>query len=449
MDSFIKSVKNRGRNLTTRIGLNINLIGFLLIILISCNLVNADISQDFSHSIPIKGNSWGINSDGAKESIIGRRGLQKWSDEDIQIRTYFYLTKTGTIELAIRARVDDGNSEIKFKLGDESKKNNLENSEFDTVYIGEFHIRKPGYQNFDMIGINKSGDSFAEVTDVLIGGEAAGGQVYFVKDDFYFGRRGPSVHLNYKEPADENIEYFYNEINVPNGEDVIGSFFMANGFSNGYFGIQVNSSEERRILFSVWSPYRTNNPDEIPREDRIQLLNKGPEVYAGKFGGEGSGGQSYRKYYWKAGNTYRFLLKGVPARNNSTDYTAYFYAPEIDKWQLIASFRRPKTGTYLKRLHSFLENFIPSRGNITRKAYYQNQWVRTTKGQWFELTEARFTADNTARKEARLDFAGGSEGKKFFMKNCGFFSEKVPIGKQFKRKATQKAPDIDFDKLPK
>jgi hypothetical protein len=47
------------------------------------------------------------------------------------------------------------------------------------------------------------------------------------------------------------------EITVPVGQDPIGSYFMANGFGEGYFGFQVNSKTERRVLFSVWSPFRT------------------------------------------------------------------------------------------------------------------------------------------------------------------------------------------------
>ncbi len=39
------------------------------------------------------------------------------------------------------------------------------------------------------------------------------------------------------------------------------------------------------------------------------------------------------------------------------------------------------------------------------------------------MTKAKFTADNTARKESRMDYSGGAEGNLFFMKNCGFFNE--------------------------
>ena len=74
---------------------------------------------------------------------------------------------------------------------------------------------------------------------------------------------------------------------MPAGGDVIGSYFMADGFAHGYFGMQVNSEKERRILFSVWSPYNTQNPDEIPQDQRIELLKKGDGVHTGKFGNEG------------------------------------------------------------------------------------------------------------------------------------------------------------------
>ena len=75
---------------------------------------------------------------------------------------------------------------------------------------------------------------------------------------------------------------------------------MANGFGEGYFGMQVNSENERRILFSVWSPFKTDNPKEIPDDHKITLNKVGQQVKTGEFGNEGSGGQSYMKYNWSA-----------------------------------------------------------------------------------------------------------------------------------------------------
>src|SRR5690606_21222867 len=93
-------------------------------------------------------------------------------------------------------------------------------------------------------------------------------QVDYVQNDqgnmFYWGRRGPSVHLQYQFPRSTPLTYAYSEITVPKGQDAIGSYFMANGFGEGYFGMQVNSDTERRVLFSVWSPFQTDNPADIP-----------------------------------------------------------------------------------------------------------------------------------------------------------------------------------------
>ena len=400
-------------------------------------------------SIPASGNSWVVNSQDREERVITREGIENWKNADSIIRTFFRVEQAGVIDISIRARVKSGQSEVNVSFGDETKEITITNTEYDAVRVGTFTIAEPGYHYLDMQGVDKSASTFADVTDILIGGEAAQGKVYFVKEDFYFGQRGPSVHLRYEKPdAASDILYFYNELTIPEGEDVPGSYFMANGFGQGYFGMQVNSPEERRILFSVWSPYKTDNPQEIPEDQRIKLLKQGPDVSAGKFGGEGSGGQSYRKYMWKADTTYRFLLKGEPAGDDFTDFTAWFYAPEIGKWELIASFRRPITDTYLTKLYSFLENFIPSMGQYTRKGLYGNQWIYDKKGNWYEIVQAQFTADATARKESRLDYAGGVEGQRFFLKNCGFFNERTEMGTTLTREANGLHPDIDFSALP-
>lgn len=401
-------------------------------------------------SVPIAGNSWTVNKYKTSGEIITNTGVEGWGNPSTRINTYFRTERTGKIQLAIRARVKSGRSKIQCQFGNETKELVITNFNFDTLNIGVFTIENAGYQTLILSGIDKTSASYAEITDLLIGGEAVDNAIRYVKDEFYWGRRGPSVHLNYEVPKEAgDVEWFYNEITVPDGNDVEGSYFMANGFGEGYFGIQVNSSAERRILFSVWSPFKTDQPDKIPEDQKIILLKKGKDVNAGAFGNEGSGGQSFRRYYWKSGFTYRFLLKGTPYENNSTDYTAYFFAPEIGKWELIASFRRPKTTTYLVRPHSFLENFIPENGNITRMAIYSNQWICNSTGKWFELKKARFTADATALKEARLDYSGGIEKDGFFLKNCGFFNEKAEIDTWFTKPENGKNPIIDFSDLPK
>jgi len=264
----------------------------LLILALQCHSKN---KISYSYSIPFLGNSWTENPQG---KVITRRGLKNWSHPETIINSYFKTNQTGDLRLGIVAKAPKGVSKIRFTLNGQSYTKTLKSTEFDTVNIGTFKITKAGYQKLSIQGISKTGEMYAEIKNILAGDEVTEDDFYYVKDEFYWGRRGPSVHLTYYPPEDAaEAVWFYNEINVPEGEDVIGSYFMANGFGEGYFGIQVNSQTERRILFSVWSPYRTDNPKEIPEDQRITLLKKGQNVQAGKFGNEGSGGHSYKKWF--------------------------------------------------------------------------------------------------------------------------------------------------------
>jgi len=408
---------------------------------------NNEIPESFQYTIPTGGNSWVIHEGIGPQEAISDSGIIKWSDPGKIIRTYFRTSEATDLEIAIRVKTSQTASELKTSFNDNPKDVRISNTDFDTLMIGKFKTENPGYQYVEFENPQGGPDQALDITHILLNGIGANQKVHYVSEDFYWGRRGPSVHLNYQKPENTgDVLWFYNEVTVTEPYDVIGSFYMANGFSHGYFGMQVNGPDERRILFSVWSPYETDDPGEIPEESRVKLLRKGENVYAGKFGNEGSGGQSYLKYNWKAGNTYRFLLKGEPV-DQGTIYTAWFYAPANDTWKLIASFRRPKTSTYLKRLHSFLENFRTETGYLTRKGFYSNQWVRDKEGSWHELTRAKFTADATARKGERLDYTGGAENDKFYLKNCGFFDENLEIGSMLERKPTGNPPDVDFPAL--
>lgn len=398
--------------------------------------------------IPAAGNSWYIKYP-PDPRVISNQGVTGWADITKPVKTFFRTDTGGTLNVSVIARVRSGSSVLKVGVDDsDGSEITIENTDFDTISAGEYTIKEKGYHNISLKGVSKTSAMIAEVKGFIISGSACRGKVTRVKDDFYFGRRGPSVHLRYDVPAGiGDVEYFYNEITVPEGSDIIGSFFMANGFADGYFGIQVNSPKQRRVLFSVWSPYQTDVPGEVPPEYRIKVMDRGPTVFAREFGNEGSGGQSYLEFNWAAGTTYKFLLKAEPAQNASTDYTAWFYTPETGKWNLIATFRRPRTYSYLTRLYSFLENFVPETGYIARSANYSNQWVRDRSGKWHELTKAKFTADATAMKDSRLDYAGGIGIDGFFLRNCGFFDDTTTMNRDFVRTASGYEPDINFRQL--
>jgi len=402
-------------------------------------------------SVPLGGNSWITTHSKTGNEEITRQGWRNWTDSETVFSTYIYLSASGTLRLWAMFSVPAGESTIRCTVNGTSHSLTIAGSGRESK-MGEWTIANPGYVRVDIQGLRRTGPVFATVKSFLVSGSAIDLETAFVKNDegefFHWGRRGPSVHLNYDlTKIDDDIEWMYSEITVPTGNDVIGSYFMANGFDDGYFGMQVNSAIERRILFSVWSPFDTDDPKKVPQNQKVLLIRKGKDVTTGEFGDEGSGGQSYLRFDWKAGNTYKFLLRALPVANNHTNYAAWFYAPEEKRWRLIASFSRPATNNYLSGLYSFLENFEPENGNITRKAYYQNQWVRTKSGEWKSLNKAIFTYDDTAKKGYRLDYSGGVEGARFYLRNCGFFNDKTPDQSVFSYPANTSAPNINLAKL--
>lgn len=400
--------------------------------------------------LPIGGNTWSYNAPAGKK-LITKQGIKNWDNASTYFKTYIRLSKTGTLHLKLKARTK-ARCRVSISIENKRYESDIDGNDYQVYDVGSWDITDTGYIPVVLSGVQKTGTDFAEISEYEISGAVTTSAIAFVPNDegnfFYWGRRGPSVHLNY--PFDDSIkaDWFYNEVTVPREEDVVGYYFMAVGFGEGYFGIQVNSNTERRVLFSVWSPFSTDDPKKIPDDMRIKMLKKGEGVHTGEFGNEGSGGQSFLRYQWKAGTTYKFLLHGEPGGDSSTIYTAYFFAPEKGNWILIASFKRPRTHTYLERFHSFLENFIPEQGDKTREVFFGNQWIHDTRGNWKSLKKAVFTYDNTAAKGYRMDYAGGVKRDRFYLKNCGFFNEYTLYKSVFERKAADKSPDINFDRLP-
>lgn len=390
------------------------------------------------------------------KAVVNERGLSNWSDSEDVVAVYVRPEKAGTLNIAFKMRVPSGESKISVKVAGRTLTKTVGAPGYNVVFFGEVNIAKPGYLKIELQGLSKTGSVFADIDDMILIGTALKDGAAYVKDNkgnfFYWGHRGPSVHLNYTLPeaVKNTTEWFYNEVTVPVGSDVIGSYYMADGFTGGYFGMQANSADTRRVLFSVWSPYTTDDPKTIPENLKVKLLKKGEKTHGGEFGGEGSGGQSYMNFPWVAGKTYCFLMHAQgDIAAETTIYTAYFKPLDSDEWTLVASFKRPQSGSYLKGLHSFLENFDPKQGDKTRKVLFGNQWIVDIEGKWYPLNNALFTGDNTANVNYRKDYGGGVQGGQFYLRNCGFFDDftvlKTPLKKEI---STKSHPKIDFSKLP-
>lgn len=374
--------------------------------------------------------------------ISAQQGVVRWTDSSNAVHFYFHAASTGMLDVVLQAR-SDAPSRIRVQLNGMEKVIGINGTGYTKIPVFRTQIKKPGFYTISLKGVEKQGNVYADVKAVTLDGPAT--------KDIQFNpkswRRSASVHLNYPVPEGKQVEWFYGEIKVPEGEDKLGTYFMSCGWHRGYFGMQVNGPDERRIIFSVWDAGK--EPDDrakVRYEDQVTLLAKGDSVIAHGFGGEGTGGHSHWVYNWKAGETYRFLMHAVPT-GTVTQYTAYFYVPEHREWKLIASFRAPKDGKYMGGLYSFLENFSFENGHLYRKGYFGNHWIKTSTGEWIELTKARFTNDATARAKDRLDFGGGAENGWFYLWTAGFIPTNAKLGDVFERQTGGSHPVIELPKF--
>jgi hypothetical protein len=232
-------------------------------------------------------------------------------------------------------------------------------------------------------------------------------------------RNCASVHLSYEVPkaAQSDIEWFYCEVTPRT--DPLWTYYMATGWDRGYFGMQVNSPTERRVIFSVWdSGNEAVDRAKVKADDLVQLAAKGDQVVIEGFGNEGTGGHSHRVTPWTLGGSFGFLVHAAVDGTHTT-YTGWFRSPDSKDWELIASFRAPKDGRLLHGLYSFDENFAGENGDALRDCEFGKQWVRTKAGDWIELTKAQFTHDGHG-KSLRLDRSGGVVDNGFYLRSGGF-----------------------------
>lgn len=238
-------------------------------------------------------------------------------------------------------------------------------------------------------------------------------------------RNAASVHLGWQVPdsARDEVEWFYCEV-TPR-DDPLWTYYMATGWRRGYFGMQVNSATERRLIFSVWDAGdEAVDRSKVAAEDRVELVAKGDGVVASGFGNEGTGGHSHLVFPWQLGDTFRFAVHAVTDGEHTT-YSGWFWFAERGEWGLIASFRTPRDGRFLHGLYSFNENFAGDNGDLRRVCEFGNAWVRTTSGEWHPLRSARFTHDGHGARE-RLDRSAGITGSRFYLAHGGFVDDTNP-----------------------
>jgi hypothetical protein len=246
-------------------------------------------------------------------------------------------------------------------------------------------------------------------------------------------RAARSVHLRYQAP---DSTAFYNEVTVD--ESVPSSYFMACGFHQGYFGIQeLRPGQDRVVIFSVWDPGKQSNAATVPADQRVEDLYHADDVLVRRFGGEGTGGQSFFKYPWKTGQTYRFLVEAT-VEKEKTSFAAYFFLNETSEWKHLVTFRTFTGGAPLNGFYSFIEDFRRDGDSLhqRRRARFGNGWVKGLDGKWVQLTEARFTADATPVD----NFDGGVQDGDFYLATGGDTVKHSELQTILERTLSSKSP---------
>lgn len=244
----------------------------------------------------------------------------------------------------------------------------------------------------------------------------------------------PSVHLSFSstEPSSKKYDWIYQEILVPKGGDPLGTYYMSLGFFRGYMGIQTNSPNERRVLFSVWDSKDAEHDKDMKKDDYVTLVDRGEGTTTNSFGGEGTGGQSYIKgANWQTGKPVKFLMNILKQPNNTVVISAWYKIDNSD-WIYVASWRAPKEQRVFNGFYSFLENFDYTNGHLRREAYYYNAWgLDTASKKWINFNKVGFS-NTDGRIGQRVDFEQGVSKKypdRFYMA-AGAFTPTVKTANQ-------------------
>jgi hypothetical protein len=364
------------------------------------------------------------------------RGIFRWNDPATKVTWFGEFRETGKLEVSLALQLPKGSSStLKLTVFGRAMEKTILGSEDDvqSVRFGEVTLREPGYQSFVLESLNSKGQFTGNIEALVLSGPPIQNAHFNMKPR----RNSASVHLAYPIKKGTKVSAFY--VEMTGLEDPIWSYYMACGWHRGYFGMQVNSPTERRIIFSVWdSGNEAIDRDKVGNADRVTLVDKGKDVYSGDFGNEGTGGHSHLKFPWKTGENQRFLVTAEPVDATHTVFAGHYFRSDLKKWMLISSWKAPKEGKRLRGLYSFSENFVGKNGHVLRKALYGNQWIRTASGHWHELTRATFSHDS-AGKADRLDRFMGLENEQFFLSHGGFVSGYTKFGQPFDRPAVVKS----------
>ena len=262
----------------------------------------------------------------------------------------------------------------------------------------------------------------------------------------------PSVHLWWSSkvpgaPSGQSYNWSYLEVMYPSAYRQPATYQMAIGTDGMYSGIQMptrsDGSYGHTVLFSIWDNGDVDKDKNLPDIMRAGAVDLGPEAYATRFGGEGTGSsiRYNRDDFWEFDHWVQFLYNVRPdiisvtdSLGNVTEFestlqTVWFKNAEDADWRYMGTLRMAGANRLTSGIYSFLENFGDMGGNLMRRCYFRNGAMRSAAtGKWYALNYAGFgNTQNNGNRNSRFDFGHGVTDlydKTFYLETGGYMGKR-------------------------
>lgn len=258
----------------------------------------------------------------------------------------------------------------------------------------------------------------------------------------------PSVHLWWSTqvpgaPSGQSYNWTYLEVMYPSAYRQPATYQMSIGTDGMYSGIQMptrsDGSYGHTVLFSVWDNGDTDKDKSLPEIMRAGAVDLGPEAYATRFGGEGTGSsiRYNRDDFWEFDHWVQFLYNvrpdivsvtnedGTVSEFESTLQSVWFKQAEDADWRYMGTLRMAGANRLTSGIYSFLENFGDTGGNLMRRCYFRNGAMRSAAtGQWYALNHAGYGhTQGKGTRNSRYDYGHGVTqlfDKTFYLETGGY-----------------------------
>lgn len=177
--------------------------------------------------------------------VSPRSGIRQWCDPALKVSWFGELKAAGALECRLLLRLEAGaQAKLRLSVAGQAREASVkgEGTNALSVRFGPYQIPGPGYQRLLLESLSERGKSGCDLEALVLEGVPAQDAQFNLKPR----RNAASVHLAYPTPGLTNIEAFYCEVTAV--EDPLWTFYMACGWHRGYFGMQINSPTERRVI---------------------------------------------------------------------------------------------------------------------------------------------------------------------------------------------------------